>query len=112
VEQPLGAALMLGRRQVQKCQIVAALMMRAVGREGRIPFLVDEPRGSIGKAMARVLIGRYALGLEEQGPAFTKPAQHVVEPRRDGDELRIRRTVEIRTTIADRALEGSILVQH
>ena len=81
VEEALGAALVLGRRQVEEGQEVPALVVGAVGAEGGVALLIDQPRGRIGKARAGILVGRDALGLEEQRPARAEALQDVVEPR-------------------------------
>ena len=51
------------------------------------------------------------LGLEEQRPAGAKPAQHVVEARRGGDQFGLGGAVEIGAAKARRALEAAILVE-
>ena len=111
VEQALRPALTVGRRQVEKRQVVATLVMGAIGAEGGVAFLVDEPGGGVGEARAGILVGGHALGLEEQRPAVAEALKHIVQTRGDGDELRLGGTVEVGTTVAQRALEGAVLVE-
>src|SRR5262249_44675562 len=87
-------------------------MVGAVGAEGGVALLVDKPGRGIGKARPWILIGRYALGLEEQGPARAEALQDVVEPRRDGDELSLRGAVEVGAPVTQRALEGAVLIEE
>ena len=112
VEQALRPPLMLGRRQVEDRQVVAALVMGAVGAEGRVALLVDQPRGSVGEARAGILVGGHALGLEEQRPSRAEALQDVVEPGRDGDQLGIGGAVEVRAAVAQGPLERPVLVEH
>ena len=111
VEEALGAAFVLGRRQVEEGQEVPAFMVGAVGAEGGVTLLVDQPRRRIGKAGAGILVGRDALGLEEQGPAGAEALQDVVEPRADRDELGLGGAVEVGAAVAQRALERAVLVE-
>ena len=112
VEQALGPSLVLGRRQIEERQVVPALVMGAVGAEGGVALLVDQPRRGVGEARTGILAGGHALGLEEQRPSRAEALQDVVEPRRDGDELGVRGAVEVRAAVAQRALERAVLVEH
>jgi hypothetical protein len=78
VDQPLGAALTVGRRQVEEGKAVAALVVGAVGAERGIALLVDQSRRRVGEARTGILVGGHALGLEEQRPAVAEALQHVV----------------------------------
>src|SRR3546814_3047534 len=69
------------------------------------------PRQRLGKLRGRIVGGGAALGLDEQSPARTQPAQRVVQTRRRGDQLALRGAVEIRPTKPGRALETAVLVQ-
>ena len=50
------------------------------------------------------------LRLEKERPARAEPAQRVVQARRRGDQLALRRAVEVRPAKARRALETAVLV--
>src|SRR3546814_17024874 len=52
----------------------------------RSACLVHEPRQRLGKLRVRIVGGGAALGLDEQSPARTQPAQRVVQTRRRGDQ--------------------------
>src|SRR6185436_1520102 len=112
VDQPLSASLAVGGWQVQEGEVIAALVVGAVGAEGGVAFLVDEPRRGVGEAGAGILVGRDALRLEEQRPAVAEALEHVVEPRGDGDELGLCRAVQVGTTVSERALERAVLVEN
>ena len=112
VQHALGAALALRRREIEQGEAVAALMMRAIGAEGVIALLVDQPRRGIGEACARIVVGRNPLGLEEQRPTFAEAPQDVVEPGRHRHQLGLRGAVEVGAAVAQRALEGAVLVEH
>ncbi len=81
VEEALGPTFVLGRRQIEEGEEVPALVVGAVGAEGGVALLIDQPRGRIGEARPGILVGRHALGLEEQRPARAEALQDVVQPR-------------------------------
>src|SRR3546814_661318 len=74
-------------------------------------FLVHQPRQRLGKLRVRLVGSGPALGLDEQRPARPHAPQPVVQPRRRGDQLALRRAVEVRPTKPGRALETAVLVQ-
>ena len=86
-------------------------MVGAVGTEGGVTLLVDQPRRRIGKAGAGIAVGRDALGLEEQGPAAAEALEDVIEPRTDRDEFGLGGAVEVRAAVAQGALERAVLVE-
>ena len=112
VQEALGATFVLRRRQVQEGQEIAAFMVGAVGAEGGVALLIDQPRGGIGKAGTGILVGRHAFGFEEQRPAGTEALQDIIEPRTYRYELGLGGAVEVGAAIAQRALERAILVEH
>src|SRR3546814_10095473 len=59
-------------------------------------FLVHQPRQRLGKLRVRIVGSGPALGLDEQRPARPHATQRVVQPRRRGDQLALRRAVEVR----------------
>src|SRR3546814_3476734 len=79
--------------------------------EGGAAFLVHQPRQRLGKLRVRIVGSGPALGLDEQRPARPHATQRVVQPRRRGDQLALRRAVEVRPTKPGRALETAVLVQ-
>src|SRR3546814_16717491 len=68
-------------------------------------FLVHQPRQRLGKLRVRIVGSGPALGLDEQRPARPHATQRVVQPRRRGDQLALRRADEVRPTKTGRALE-------
>ena len=111
VEEAFGAARGVGRRQIEKGEKVAALVVCAFGLEGGAALLVDQPRRGIGEAARRIAVGSDALGFEEQGPAVAEAFQRIVESRRDSDQLGLGGAVEVGAPVAQCALEASVLVQ-
>ncbi|MNV38271.1 hypothetical protein D3C71_1298170 [compost metagenome] len=112
VEQLRRACTALLGRQVDQGEVVAALEVARVLLEGCAAFLVDQPGQRLGK-QGQGIVGRLAaLGFHEQRPARAQAAQRIVEPRRCGDQLALRRAVQVRTAKARRALERAVLVEH
>ncbi|MPM45569.1 hypothetical protein SDC9_92257 [bioreactor metagenome] len=111
VQHPCCAGTGLLRRQVHQRQVIAALEVVARVLESGPAFLVHQPRQRLGKLRVRVVGGGSALGLDEQGPARTQAPQRVVQPRRRGDQLALRRAVEVGPTETRSALEAAVLVQ-
>ena len=69
--------------------------MAAGGLERGAALLVDQPGQGFGKGRARIRGRGAALGLDEECPAGLEAAQRIVEPRGGGDELALRRAVEV-----------------
>src|SRR3546814_20287330 len=80
--------------------------MTALFLELRAPFAIDERGGSVGKIALGIAARRHALRLDEDRPARTQPAQGIVQPGGDGDQLGGRRRIQIGTTKLRRALEA------
>ena len=111
VEPGFGAGGIVGRRQPEQRQEIAALEMRAFLLELRAAFGIDELRGRFGEIAVRIAVRRLALGLDEDRPTGAEAAQRIVEPRGDGDQLGRRRDIEIRSAKLRRALERAVLVE-
>ena len=111
VEPGLGARGVVGRRQPEQRQEIAALEMRAFFLELRAALGIDQPRGGIGKLAPRIAVGGLALRLDEDRPARAQAAQRVVEPDGDRDQLGRRRGIQIGPAEPRGALEGAVLVE-
>ena len=111
VQQARGPSTGFLGRQVGQRQVIAALEVVARILEGGAAFFIDQPGQRFGEIGVRVVGGRPALGFDEQRPARTQAAQRVVQARRCGDQLALRRAVEVGATKARRALEAAVLVQ-
>lgn len=112
IDQLGGAGARLFWRHVLQREVVAALEVAATFFERRAALLVHQPRQRLGEVRVRITCRRTTLGFDEHRPAGAEPAQCVVQPRRGGDQLALRRAVEIRAAKACRALERTVLVQH
>ena len=111
IEPGFGAGGVVGRRQPEQRQEIAALEMRAFLLELRATLGVDQPGGGVGKIAERIAVGGLALRLDEDRPAGAEATQRVVEPRGDRDQLGGRRGIEIGTAESRRALERAVLVE-
>src|SRR6185503_12087278 len=87
VQEALGLTFALGRRQIEEREEILGLVMGAVGTESRITLLIDQPRRRIAEARSWILVGRDALGLEEQRPSRAESLEDIVQPSGDGYEL-------------------------
>ncbi len=105
VEPLLGACGLLGRRQVEEGEEIAALEVRARFLELRPALLVDQLGDRVGKPARRVGLGRVALGLHEKRPAGAQTTEGVVQARRRRDQLGRRRRVQVRPAKPRRPLE-------
>ena len=112
VEEALGATFMLGRRQVEEGQEIAAFMVGAVGTEGGVALLVDQPRRRIGKAGAGIAgwPGR-ARPRRTSAQPLAEALEDVIEPRADRDEFGLGGAVEVGAAVAHGALERAVLVE-
>ena len=72
---------------------------------------IDQRRRRIGKVADRIVARRTALGLDEDRPARSQPAQRAVEPRGVGDQFGGRCAVEVGASEACGALETAVLVE-
>jgi hypothetical protein len=111
VQHPRRAGAGFLGRQVHQRQVIAALEVVARFLEGGAAFFLHQPRQRLGKLRVRIVGGGSALGFDEQRPARTHAAQRVVQARRRGDQLALRRAVEVRPAKPGRALETAVLVQ-
>ena len=66
-------------RQPQQGQMIEALEMRARALEPGPALLVDQPGRRVGKAAFGIAKRLHALGLEEERPARSEPAQDIVD---------------------------------
>ena len=69
IEPGFGARRVLGRRQEEQSQEIAALEMSAFLFELRAAFGVDQSRGGVGEGAFGVSVVRLALSLDEDRPA-------------------------------------------
>ena len=111
VEEPLGARGVFGRRQIEKGQEVAGLVMRAFLLELRAALGVDQGRRHVREMAFGILAGGMTLRLDKDRPARSQPTQRVVQSAGDGDEFGRHGAIEIRTPKLRRALERAILVE-
>ena len=82
IEPGLGAGGVVGRRQPEQRQEIAALEMRAFLLELRATLGIDQLGGGVGKLARADSVRGLALRLDEDRPAGAEAAQRVVEPRR------------------------------
>src|SRR5690242_11879405 len=87
-------------------------MVGTIGAEGSVALLINQPRRRVRKAGSGILVGWDPLRLEEQGPSRAEALEHIVEPGGDRDELGLSCAIKVGTTVAQRALERAILVEH
>jgi hypothetical protein len=96
IEPALDARGVLGGRQPDEGQVVAALEMRAGFLEGVLPLEIHQRRRRIGKGRVRIGLGGDPLRLDEDRPAGAETAQRVVEPGGDAHQLGRRGAIEVR----------------
>ena len=75
IEPGLGAGGVIGRRQPEQRQEIAALEMGALFLELRAALGVDETGGGVGKLVPRIAAGGLALRLDEDRPARSQTTQ-------------------------------------
>ncbi len=75
IEPGLGARGVIGRRQPEQRQEIAALEMRALFLELRATLGVHKTGGGIRKLVPRIVAGGLALRLDEDRPARSQPTQ-------------------------------------
>src|SRR5262249_53920577 len=75
------------------------------------PFGVHQRRYRIGKRAGRIAPGRKPARFDEDRPARSEPAQRVVEPRRDTDQLGGRSAFEVGAAELRGALKAAVLVE-
>ena len=92
--------------------MIAALIMVALALEVRLPFLVDQPGGRIGKGAFGIAQRLHPLGVEEQGPAGAEPLQHIVDACGGRDELGLGGAFEVGSPEPKRSLKAAVLAQH
>jgi hypothetical protein len=112
VKPTFGAGGVVGRRQPQQSQEIAALVMGALFLELGAAFRIDQARDGIWKGIVGIMVGGLALGLHENGPTRTQAAECIVEPASDGDQLDGRGGIEIRPAKARASLQRAVLVEH
>ena len=111
VEPGLGARGVVGRRQPEQGQEIAALEMRAFLLELSTPLRIDQRRNRIKKLAEGIAMRRHTLRLDEHRPAGAETAQGVVEAGGDGDEFGWSRAIEVGPAEARGALERAVLVE-
>src|ERR1700681_2169926 len=87
VEEALGAPSFFRRRQIEKGQEIAGLVMRALLLELSAALNINEGRRHIREISFGILAGGMTLRLDKDGPARTEPTQRVVQSPGDADEL-------------------------
>ncbi len=98
--------------QICQREVIGALVVMAGFLESRAAFFLHQPGQRFGEVGTWIARRCAALSFDKQGPARSQATQRVVEPRRRGDQLALRRAVQIRPTKTCRALERAILVQY
>ena len=111
VEQALGAARGVGRRQIEEGQVVAALVVGAVGAEGGVALLVDQPGGGVGEAAPGYWLAGTRSASKNRAQPSPKRFSDIVEARRDRDQLGLGGAVEVGAAVAERALEEPSLLR-
>src|SRR5450755_3281996 len=111
VEEALGAPSFFGRRQIEKGQEVAGLVMRALLLELSAALYIDQGRRHIREMTFGILAGRMALRLDEDSPAGTEPTQRVVQPSGDADEFGRHGGIQVRPPKFCGTLKRAILVE-
>ena len=69
IEPGFGACGIVGRRQPDECEVMAALEVSALLLELRAALGVDQAGGWIRKLAIRIAVGGVTLGLDEDRPA-------------------------------------------
>src|SRR5690606_27701770 len=82
-----GARTLLGGRQPDEGQIVAALEVRAFLAKLLAALDIDEPRDGIGKIRDRIALRGEPLGFHKYRPARSEAPQRTVEARGDRDHF-------------------------
>jgi hypothetical protein len=111
IEPGFRAGSVVGRRQPEQCEEIAALEMRAFFFKLRTTLGIDQIGNRIRKLAERIVVRGHALGFDEDGPAGAETAQRVVETRGDRDQLGRRRGIEVRAAKARGALERAVFVE-
>jgi hypothetical protein len=75
------------------------------------PFGVHQRRYRIGKRAGRIVPGLKPARFERRSPSRSEPAQRVVEPRRDADQLGGRGAFEVGAAEVRGALKAAVLVE-
>ena len=111
IEPGLSAGSVIGWRQPEQRQEVAALEMRALFLELRATLGVYKTGGGIGKLVPWIVAGGLALRLDEDRPTRSQPTQRDIEAGCDRNKLRGRRRVQIRPAEQRGPLERAVLVE-
>src|SRR4029077_19137064 len=112
VEEGFCPGRLLGWRQEHERQVIGALAMSPFFLELSRPFGAPQRRYRIGKRAGRIAPGRKPARFDEDRPARSEPAQRIVEPRRDTDQLGGRGAFEVGSAEVSSALKAAVLVEN
>ena len=98
-------------RQIKQREIIMALVIAAGIRKTRHPLRIDQRRADIRELPRRILLALFTPCLALQAPVAADPSQTVIEPRHRHHQLILRRGVHIRAAIAERLLQGTVMIQ-
>eukprot|EP01137_Pigoraptor_chileana_P030898 Opistho-2@17990 len=112
IEPGLGARGVLGWRQVEECEELAGLEMRARLREVRLAFGFDQRGGAVGEHAGGIGRGAVALRLDKDGRAGAEEQEGIVRSADDSHQLGRHGAVEIGAAEPGGALKAAVLVQH
>src|SRR5713101_1223536 len=111
VEEALGAPSFFRRRQIEKGQEVAGLVMRALLLELSAALNVHQSGCDVREMAFGIFAGGMTLRLDKDGPARTEPTQRVVQSPGNADEFGGHSGIQIRPPKFCRALKRAILVE-
>ncbi len=105
-----GLGAVRGRQPGQR-EMVATLVMLAFIEKRGATFLIDQPRGGIGKNAVRIGRRLAPLGIEEQRPAGPEALEDIVRSRTCRNQLGFGGGFEIGATKPQHPQEAAILVE-
>src|SRR5579859_3124335 len=111
VKQPFRLRGPFDRRQIEKCQEIARLVVSTRLLELSAPLCIDQRGSWIRKRIGRIGSCRMTLRLDKDRPAGFQAPQCVVETARNGNEFGRHGAVKVRSPKFRRPLERPILVQ-
>src|SRR5712672_3294469 len=111
VKQPFGFRRALGRRQIEKRQEIARLVMGAGLLELSSSLGIDQGGRHIRKRVRRIAARRMALRFDEYRPTGFETAQGIVQTTGDGNEFGRNRAIEVRPPELCCPLKRPILVE-
>src|SRR5665213_2083514 len=111
VEETLGSPCLFRRGQIEKGQEISGLVMRALLLELSAALDVDQRRRHVREMAFGILAGGLTLRFDKYSPARAEPAQRVIQPAGDADQLRRHGGIQIWPSKPRGTLKRAVLVE-